>query len=107
MDPGPWVLRVDSKEYLIEFSSFPPTGGGRKNTLIPTDSGPRNALENELHALLAKGAILEATSSFLMPTIDRYWRPILNLKPLNKCFVRPTMFQIETLAIAFQTHKDS
>ncbi|PIK39944.1 reverse transcriptase [Apostichopus japonicus] len=57
---------------------------------------------------MTKRAIVEATegegplfrsSFFLTPKKDGSWRPILNLKPLNKGFVRPTHFRMETLAI--------
>ena len=34
---------------------------------------------------------------FLTPKKSDKWRPILNLKPLNKSFVRPTRFRMETL----------
>ncbi|PIK58756.1 reverse transcriptase [Apostichopus japonicus] len=107
MDPGPWVLGVITRGYPIEFSRTPPEGGGGKDTPVPTDLGQRFALESELHALVAKRAIVEATEGedhfplVLLPNVkkDGSWRPILNLKPLNKGFVRPTHFRMETLAI--------
>ncbi|PIK48756.1 reverse transcriptase [Apostichopus japonicus] len=84
-----------------------PRGGGGKDTPVPTDPGQRIALESELHALMTKRAIVEATEGrttlpiVLLSNIKkgRVWRPILNLKPLNKGFVRPTHFRMETLAI--------
>ena len=64
-------------------------------------------MEDEISGLLAKHAIerlppnsglpLFRSSIFLTAKKDGSWRPILNLKPLNKAFVRPKTFRMETL----------
>ena len=66
----------------------------------------REALEKEVRDLLQKGATKFATaqestnlfrSSFLTPRKPDRWRPILNLKPLNKAFITARIFRMETL----------
>ena len=94
--------------YKIEFSSPPPKGGLLKSTPVPPSLAQRQALESEIQDLLAKEAIyivprnqskrLYRSSFFLTPKKGNLWRPILNLKPLNKRFIRPKRFRMETLA---------
>ena len=109
LDPDKWVLRTVSEGYVIEFSSTPPSHGLWKTTPTPQDPSQRQALEKEIKDLLLKGAIREAnqeegpllyrSSFFLTPKKPNTWRPILNLKPLNKQFIRPRRFRMETLAM--------
>lgn len=108
LDPDNWVQRTISEGYKIEFSATPPTSGLWKTTPIPQDPSQRQALEKEIADLLYKRAIRKAnqeeapllyrSSFFLTPKKPNTWRPILNLKPLNKQFIRPRRFRMETLA---------
>ncbi|XP_033634203.1 uncharacterized protein LOC117295606 [Asterias rubens] len=76
-------------------------------TPVPSDLAKRRSLEGEINALLLKGAVRIVPRSgtqtgfmstfFLTPKKEAgVWRPILNLKPLNK-FIRPKRFRMETL----------
>ena len=94
--PDPWVVDVVSQGYRLEFTSPPPRGGGGRVTPVPSDPVKRQALEDELLALLRKGAATETTgqegplflSSFFLATKKNgTWRPILNLKPLNAEYI--------------------
>ena len=77
-------------------------------TPVPSDPAQRWALEGEIAELLRKEAIrptsvqesklLFRSSFFLTPKKPDKWRPILNLKPFNKSFLRPRKFRMETLA---------
>lgn len=108
LDPDSWVLQTISEGYKIEFSSTPPVTGLRKVTPIPQDLSQKAALEGEIQDLLLKRAIRRASpgetrnlyrsSFFLTPKKPDTWRPILNLKPINKQFIRPRRFRMETLA---------
>ena len=107
LDPDPWVRSTIRKGYKIEFSSTPPPGGLFKTTPIPKSKEQRLALEKEISDLLQKRAIykvegsrpnLYRSSFFLTPKKPDAWRPIINLKPLNKAFIRPRRFRMETLA---------
>ena len=79
-------------------------------TVLPTALPPsrelRQVLLNEVSELLHKRAIYPVyppfregfwSSIFLAPKKTGDWRPVLNLKPLNK-FVRPSKLRMESLA---------
>ena len=102
--PDPWVRNLIQFGYKIEFTSPPPTQDLFKSTPVPRNQDQRLALEEEINALLQKRAIypdpqgiLFRSSFFLTPKKPDSWRAILNLKPLNKLFVRPKKFRMETL----------
>ena len=110
--PDRWVVNVVSRGYHLEFTSPPPTGGGGRVTPTPTDPELRRVLEEEIRALLRKGAISRTTgeegplfrsSFFLAPKKNGSWRPILNLRPLNAAYIRPRRFRMETLASIIPT----
>ncbi len=105
--PGQWVLDTIREGYQIEFTSAPPISSRWKETPTPTDPEQRQILESEIDTLLMKGAItriprsddhhLVYSSFFLAPKKNGKWRPILNLKPINRRFIRPEPFRMETL----------
>lgn len=108
IDPGAWVLDVVKRGYEIEFSSTPPQYGLFATTPVPEIPEKRAALEDEINSLLKKGAITRVTTAnadgplfrssfFLTPKKNGTWRPILNLRPLNRRFIRPERFRMETL----------
>ena len=108
LSPDPWVRRVVNEGYRLEFSSPPPRGGCFRTTPIPRSRDQRLALEKEISDLLEKEAIYVVTdptqslyrySFFLTPKKPDSWRPIINLKPLNKAYIRPRRFRMETLAV--------
>ncbi|XP_071823040.1 uncharacterized protein [Apostichopus japonicus] len=108
IDPGAWVLDVVKGGYKIEFSSTPPQYGLLTATPVPEIPEKRAALEDEINSLLKKGAITRVTAAnadgplfrssfFLTPKKNGTWRPIVNLRPLNRRFIRPERFRMETL----------
>jgi len=90
-------------------SATPPGGGLFLRTPVPQLEEKRLALEEEVRDLLVKRAtrlaseeerpLLFRSSFFLAPKKPDKWRPILNLKPLNKGFIVPRRFRMETLAV--------
>ena len=101
-----WVLQTVVHGYSLEFTDTPPSVQVR-STPVPRDQGKRAALEKEIISLLAKKAIQRVSgldqmsgfmaTFFLTPKKKQgEWRPILNLKPLNK-FIRPPRFRMESL----------
>ena len=113
IDPDSWVSDLIQFGYKIEFTSPPPRKGLMKVTPVPRCPDQRSILENEILGLLQKEAIvvvpsyqsrlLYRSSFFLAPKKPHSWRPILNLKPLNKKFIRPQKFRMETLASIIPT----
>ncbi|KAJ8039832.1 hypothetical protein HOLleu_13957 [Holothuria leucospilota] len=107
LDPDSWVLQTISEGYKIEFSATPPVTGLMKAAPVPQDPAQRLAVEKEMDDL-SKRAIRKASpgefpnlyrSSFILtPKKPDTWRPILNLKRLNKQFICPCRFRMETLA---------
>lgn len=102
-----WVQKTVASGYKIEFTSTPPSAYLPRTTPIPTDRTKRHALESEISALLQKQAIRRVQTEdanrgffstfFLAPKKNTgEWRPILNLRPLNK-YVRPKRFRMESL----------
>ena len=108
LNPDSWVLNIVRAGYRIEFSSTPPARGLLRVTPIPPDLSQRQALEGEIHGLLEKRAIYVADPSqshnlirstfFLTPKKPNLWRPILNLKPINKMYITTKKFRMETLS---------
>ena len=100
-----WVLDTIRSGYRLEFTSPPPTGGRVHTTPLPTDPVKAAALRRELEDLKQKRAVipLPKTSNkpfmstfFLAPKKGNKWRPIINLRPLNR-LIRPLKFKMETL----------
>ena len=102
-----WVLETIGYGYALKFSSSPPSDMLVRPTPVPSDATKRRSFEGEINSLLQKCAIRVAPAQgmrtgfmstfFLVPKKEAgVWRPILNLKPLNK-FIRPKRFRMETL----------
>ena len=100
-----WVLQTIQHGYRIEFTHSPPLLGVKKTTPTPSEPELADLLRVELSKLQAKGAVAELdalprgffmSTYFLAPKKGGKWRPILNLRPLNRS-VRPTHFRMETL----------
>ena len=100
-----WVLRTLREGYELEFTAQPNGLNRLHPTPLPQDEVQASALLRELHDLLGKGAVHEVprlpqgffmSTFFLAPKKGGKWRPILNLRPLNR-FIRPTAFRMETL----------
>ena len=105
-----WVLDTIRSGYRLEFTSPPPTRGRVHVTPLPTDPLKAAALRRELEDLKQKRAIipLPKTSNkpfmstfFLAPKKGNKWRPIFNLRPLNR-LIRPPKFKMETLRSILQ-----
>jgi hypothetical protein len=86
----PWVLRVVTEGYALEFTSPPPRHTPRKITPLPGCPIKRQTLVNEVQALVAKKAIYPVhpplgegfwSGFFLTPKKSGEWCSILNLKP--------------------------
>ena len=107
INPGEWVLETIKRGYRIEFTSEPPAWPLRRTTPTPRQVDRRKALEEGIKGLLLnkatrvvlpeEGQILYQSVFFLAPKKPNSWRPILNLKPINKTFVRLKSFRMETL----------
>lgn len=111
MTSDQWVLSVISQGFRITFTSPHPRRCRVRVTPLPRETDKRDALLKELKDLLTKKAVVRVQGSvqylsekegyfstfFLTPKKSGSWRPILNLKPLNR-FMRPPPFRMETLA---------
>ena len=108
--PDIWVESVVTKGYKIEFTATPPIRKMVYKTPLPINKVQRDALLEEVKALLLKKAIYPIfppfeegfwSTFFLAPKKTGDWRPILNLKPLNK-YIKPKRFRMESLAIVLK-----
>ena len=100
-----WALQTIRVGYRLEFTEPPEHLGIHRETPIPLERELAASLKSELSKLLTKRAVLEAkhlpedffmSTFFLAPKKGGKWRPILNLKPLNR-YIRPKRFRMETL----------
>ena len=108
--PDIWVESVVTKGYKIEFTATPPIRKMVYKTPLPINKVQRDTLLEEVKALLLKKAIYPIfppfeegfwSTFFLAPKKTGDWRPILNLKPLNK-YIKPKRFRMESLAIVLK-----
>ena len=92
----------DREGYRIEFSPTSWISAGWKPTEIPSYLEQRQTLGEEISSLLQKGAIRRAppapprlvlSSFFPTPKKNGKWRPIPDLKPLNKGSIRLKPFR--------------
>ena len=100
-----WVLQIIRDGYKLEFSEPPPAKGSRRPTPLPADPTQAALLRKELQSLITKEAVVGVkelpadffmATFFLAPKKGGKWRPIINLKPLNR-FIKPTHFRMETI----------
>lgn len=108
--PGALVLAWIRRGYKIEFTASPPSVTTPRATVIPTSPEKASILLKEVGDLLRKRAIVPVfppygqgfwATFFLAPKKTGDWRPILNLKPLNK-YIKPPKFRMETLRSVLQ-----
>ena len=102
----PWVLGVISEGLRLEFQTGYPFPSGTRITPLSGDASKNQALESEVRALFKKGAIELVpeeekgegyySTYFLTPKKTGDWRPILNLKVLNRTMVYHR-FRMETI----------
>src|SRR4029434_193230 len=92
---SPWVLRTITKEYVLQFARPPPPFSGVIQSVV--QQGKSHFLREEIVSLLKKEAISivppeEEASGFysryfLVPKKDGNYRPILDLRVLNKALM--------------------
>lgn len=102
----PWVVATLSQGYKLQFRRRPPTSS-RVTVTIISDPAKALALDQELSALLAKGAIEEVnplrqpggfySRYFLVPKKTGGFRPILDLRGLND-YLKALPFHMLTTA---------
>ena len=107
-----WVLQTVSSGYRIEFTESCRLTRAPLWTIIPAKHKHRVALEEGLHKMLLKKAIVQLDPSMIGPgfysslfLVDKRsggWRPILNLKRLNEG-VKPPKFRMDTLQSVLNT----
>jgi hypothetical protein len=103
------VLDIISKGYVIPFTTWPQCTLVPLETMAPKDPTQVTLLREEIESLVAKEAveIVDPQSLgfyshyFLASKKDGGWRPILNLKGLNK-HVQCDKFRMETLQTILQ-----
>ena len=79
----------------------------------PSDPDKRAAWESEIRGLVEKEAVyvvhpshaksLMRSNFFLASKKPNFWRPIINLKPLNKAFIVTRRFSMKTLSSIIPT----
>ena len=93
-----WVCRTVRHGFRIEFLERPPPPTGVRLTPVPRTPEAREALQNEIDALVHKGVVEHVpqeeagegfySTFFVVPKKPEGLRPILNLKPFNTAVVR-------------------
>ena len=100
----PWVLQVVCG-YQLDFSSHPPLRRPR-HTQPALARDQTQVIEAQIQSLLEKQAIVRLTpplspvfysSVFVVPKKDRGWRPIINLRELNRYVISPH-FKMENIS---------
>ena len=107
-----WVLQTVSSGYRIEFTESCRLTRAPLWTIVPAKHKHPLTLEEGLHKMLLKKAIVRLdpstigpgfySSLFLVEKCSGGWRPILNLKRLNEG-VKPPKFRMDTLQSVLNT----
>ena len=92
------------KGYLIPLNHLPPLSLPRMKE-IPMSKEKKEVIDSEIKALLGKGAIRKAnpltpgfqSNILVVPKKDGGWRPIINLKPLNRSYITAPHFRMDTV----------
>lgn len=96
--------------YLIEFTSRPPEGKRKENHTNTREPGPRSGPGDRNAGIVGQGLGTEddGNGGTSLPLVifnpppnpqNKSWRPILNLRSLNRAFIKLKGFRMETLAI--------
>ena len=88
------MISTVRKGYAIDFVNCPPGSKGPVSTPVPCLQSKQIALDQAIQALVIKKVVEPVPLSqegqgfystlFLVPKKPEGWRPVLNLKPLNK-----------------------
>ena len=104
LSPTNFILETISG-YLIPFTSQPPILPPSESSFtFLTDTAQAELVNEEVISMLAKGAIEEIPPSpgcysrlFVVPKKDGGFRPVINLKRINKEFLEPPHFRMDGL----------
>lgn len=107
-----WVLKTIAEGYRLEFTDTPESSVQIRATPLPASGEKREVLLSEVASLLRKRAVYRLEEEvhqpgfsaifFLAPKKTGDWRPIINLKPLNR-FIKPKRFRMETLSFILKS----
>jgi hypothetical protein len=110
--PGQYILDILEDGHTLPFLGAPPLFMGIRRTLIQGSPEKQRALRQEVQELLFKGAIQKVPPGqeregwyghyFLVVKKTGGWRPILNLRPLNKLLVVDS-FKMESLPLVIRS----
>src|SRR4029434_7609403 len=100
---SPWVLKTITRGYVLQFARSPPPFSGVIQSVVQQEQS--HFLRKEIISLLRKEAISRVPPKeenagfysryFLVPKRDRNYRPILDLRVLNKALM-PLRFRMLT-----------
>lgn len=105
----PWILSTVSQGLHLDFISEPVQFTIQPNACM--DAVQHDCCEQEVHSLLEKGAIIRAreqgfiSSIFLIPKRTGGYRPIINLKALNR-FLYHRKFKMEGISSVKHTIRE-
>ena len=86
----PWVLAVVREGYRLEFLDLPFQAVEACNKVMSPSQ--QTICDGEVSSMSRKGAVTKVGTAnfvsgfFIVPKSSGAWRPILNLKPLNRFF---------------------
>ena len=112
--PPPSVIEILRWGYFLPFLR-PPVLPRPSDFTVLQRPDQIALIDEEVKALLVKGAIKRVSTTsrglvsrmFVVPKKDGGWRPIINLKWLNKTFLDPPHFRMDTTKdVAFHLRPD-